>query len=298
MLALQYCDKCTTYECEVLKEFLTDYNSFNKKKYKLIECPDKKNKEKKGKKPDFLIRDDTTEEIVVVEHKRVFHSYGRGKETGKNIAKENIRNILYSYVSYILSDIIEKYGIKKKLIAEIVIFEKTKEKYIEEDFIPKIYEDFKDKIINNQYYLYEDDILRLEVKENFYNISQDQIQFMFPVNTKKGDINKGITFNEFFQRSLDYHGLIEKIDNTISKKCKEKFDRYNQYKKIILLELIFSYGDEIVLDINKLNPNDGFSFKELKKLFINNYNVDNYYFTDEIILYYASNDIKKLVKLK
>ena len=36
---------------------------------------------------------------------------------------------------------------------------------------------------------------------------------------------------------IDYHRLIAKINNSISKKCKEKFYRYNEYKKIICLNL-------------------------------------------------------------
>lgn len=298
MLGREYCEKCTTYKCKVLKEFLTDYNSRYDRKYSLIECPDKKHEKEKGKKPDFLIMDDINKEIVVVEHKKVFHSYGRGKEGEKRIAKENIRNILFSFVSDILSNLIEEYRITKKLIAEIVVFKNTKEKYIEEDFIPRIYDDLKERIINNQDYLYEDDILRLEIKENFYQISQDQIQFRFPLNSNKGDTDKGITIAEFFERSLDYNGLIRNIDSTISKKCKGKFDKYENYKKMILLELIFRYGDDMVIDINELNNDKGFDFKRLEKLFINERSLDEYKLTDEIVLYYISDKRRKIARLK
>ena len=298
MLGEIYCEKCNTCECDVLKGFLIKYNSFSSKKYRLIECPDKKNEKENGRKPDFLIKDDINEEILVVEHKKVFHSYGRGKVGQKRIAEDNIRNILYSYLSYILPSIIEQYEITKNLIVEIAIFKNTREKYIEEEFIPKVYDDLKEKIINNQSYLYEDDILKVEIKENFLKLSKEQIQFMFPTNNYRGNTEKGITLDEFFKRSLDYNGLIKEIDNTILKKCKGKFEKYSDYKRIILLELIFRYGDEIVVEVNKLNPNNGFSFEKLKKLFINNYNVDNYDFVDEIIIYYASDDTKKIVKLK
>lgn len=298
MLGARYCERCITYECDVLKEFLIMYNYSSGKKYRLIECPDKKNEKEEGRKPDFLISDDISGEIVVVEHKKVFHSYGRGKEGERRIAKENIRNILYKYIFYILSKIIEEYRIKKKFIVEIVIFNNTKEKYIEEDFIPKIYDDLKEKIVNNQNYIYEDDILKVKIIESFLKISQDQILVMFPENTNKGESEKGITIDEFFQRSLDYNGLIRKIDATISKKCKGKFEKYNDYKKVVLIELVFSYGHELVVNINKLSPNNGFSFIKLKNLFINNYNIDDYKFIDEIIVYYTNYDIKEIVKLK
>ena len=51
------------------------------------------------------------------------------------------------------------------------------------------------------------------------------------------------------------------------------------------------------MNINKLSHNNRFSFIKLKKLFINNYNVDNYKLIDEIIVYYTNYNTKEIVKL-
>ena len=47
------------------------------------------------------------------------------------------------------------------------------------------------------------------------------------------------------------------------------------------------------MNISKLSPNDRFSFRKLKNLFINNYNVDNYKFIYEIIVCYTNYYTKK-----
>lgn len=261
--------ECKTRECEVIEGFLECYNVNNNTKYKMISCPDKDELKQSGKKPDGIAQDIITLEKMAIELKQIYHSEGEGDRLR---TKENNRNQLYHIISQRMNEIININNLDIRFMVTIYVYEPIGRKYLERIASVEFVKEIEKGILSEECFEYEDEKVKIEIRDNPWteNWMQEagQVIFSFPTCQEKGKEN-GMSFAEIFNMIEDYESIVNDVEGYIKTKCEGKFNNYTDAKRIILFELRFKFGMDIMLKVNDITGSTGFSLDKLRNRYQN-----------------------------